>query len=99
MGRHVPGVRILDLYYTDAMCPSIRVMGGHECRSLVLVQAANTVSIHSDGEGWRRSRDKDRYSDMYQMSGVRWCRVVSVACLATVRLSTGTGRCGRGSMG
>ncbi|GMN37369.1 hypothetical protein TIFTF001_006744 [Ficus carica] len=74
-------------------------MGGQECRSLVLVQIANTLSVRSDGGGWHRSKDNYRYSDMYQMSGVRWCRVVSVARPATVRLSTGTRRCGRGSMG
>ncbi|GMN41177.1 hypothetical protein TIFTF001_010389 [Ficus carica] len=33
------------------------------------------------------------------MSGVRWCKVVDVACLATVRLLAGTRRCDRGSMG
>ena len=33
------------------------------------------------------------------MSGVRWCKVVGVACPTTVRLSVGTGRCGRSNMG
>ncbi|GMN68646.1 hypothetical protein TIFTF001_037698 [Ficus carica] len=61
--------------------------------SLVLVQAASTVSIRSGGRGWCRSRDKNKYNDRYQMSGVRcqvsgvrWCRVVGVACLVTVQL-------------
>ncbi|GMN65067.1 hypothetical protein TIFTF001_034129 [Ficus carica] len=47
--------------------------------SLVLVQGASTVSVRSGGGGWRQSRDKDKYGDMYQMSGVRWYRVLSVA--------------------
>ncbi|GMN69934.1 hypothetical protein TIFTF001_038982 [Ficus carica] len=81
------------------MCPTIQVMGGHECRSLVLVQAASTVSIRSGGRWWCRSRDKNKYNDRYRMSGVRWCRVVGVACLATVQLSEGMGRLDKGSMG
>ncbi|GMN53785.1 hypothetical protein TIFTF001_022911 [Ficus carica] len=39
------------------------------------------------------------YNDKYWKSGVKWCRVVGVACPTTVRLSDGTGRHGRGSMG
>ncbi|GMN42835.1 hypothetical protein TIFTF001_012039 [Ficus carica] len=39
--------------------------------SLVLVQAAITVSVRSGGKGWHRSKDNDKYSDKYQMSSVR----------------------------
>ncbi|GMN58095.1 hypothetical protein TIFTF001_027211 [Ficus carica] len=70
-GRHAPGVWILDLQQTDATCPIIQVMGRHDCRSLVLAQAASTVSV----------------------------RVVGVARPAIVRLSTGTERHYRGSLG
>ena len=56
-------------------------MGGYEYMSLILVQAASTESIRSGGGGWCRSRDKDRYSDRYRMSGVRWYSTVGVACL------------------
>ena len=59
-------------------------MGGHEYRSLVLVQAASTVLVQSGGRAWYRSRDKNRYNDRYRISSVRWCRVVGVTCLATV---------------
>ncbi|GMN68522.1 hypothetical protein TIFTF001_037575 [Ficus carica] len=52
-------------------------------RSLVLAQAVSTVLVQSGGGGWRRSRGKGRYSDRYQMSCVKWCRVVGVARLAT----------------
>ncbi|GMN36119.1 hypothetical protein TIFTF001_005779 [Ficus carica] len=85
----------------DAICPTIQVMGGHECKSLVLVHTANTVSVRSGGGGWHRSRDKDKYSDSdkYQMSGVRWCKIVGVACLATIWLSSGMGGRGRGNIG
>nr|GMN72532.1 hypothetical protein TIFTF001_056018 [Ficus carica]GMN72542.1 hypothetical protein TIFTF001_056020 [Ficus carica] len=56
-------------------------MGGHVCRPSVVAQAANFVSVQLGGDGWRRSRDKDKYSDKYQMSGVRWCSLVGVAYL------------------
>ncbi|GMN63464.1 hypothetical protein TIFTF001_032563 [Ficus carica] len=57
------------------------------------------VSVQSSGGGQRRSRNKDRYSNRYRTSGVRWYRVVCVACPVIVRLSAGTGRRGKGSMG
>ncbi|GMN47760.1 hypothetical protein TIFTF001_016936 [Ficus carica] len=43
--------------------------------------------------------DKDRYSDRYQMSSVRWYRVVGVACALTVWLSASMGQRGRSSRG
>ncbi|GMN52725.1 hypothetical protein TIFTF001_021861 [Ficus carica] len=55
-----------------------------------LLRATSTVPVSSGGGGWRRSKDKERYSDKYRMSGVRWCRVMGVACAATVRLSAGS---------
>ncbi|GMN52729.1 hypothetical protein TIFTF001_021860 [Ficus carica] len=51
------------------------------------------------GGGWCRSRDKDMYNDRYRTLGVRWCGVMGVACLATVRLSVSTGQCGKSSIG
>ncbi|GMN73741.1 hypothetical protein TIFTF001_055740 [Ficus carica] len=75
---------------TDATCPTIRMMGGHVCKPSVVAQAVNIVSVRLGGEGWRRSRDKNKYSDRYRMSGVKWCRVVGVACPATIRLSAST---------
>ncbi|GMN58269.1 hypothetical protein TIFTF001_027371 [Ficus carica] len=83
----------------DATCPNIQVRGGHGCKSLVLAYEASTVSVRSSGGWWRRSRDKDKYSDRYLMLGVRWCRVVGVARHAMVRLSTGIEWHDTGSLG
>ncbi|GMN29863.1 hypothetical protein TIFTF001_002590 [Ficus carica] len=47
------------------------------------------------GGGRRKSRNKDRY----RTSGVRWCRVVDMACPATLQLSADTGTAWQGSMG
>ncbi|GMN40428.1 hypothetical protein TIFTF001_009654 [Ficus carica] len=78
-----------------------QVLGRHECRSLVLAHAASTVLVLSGGGRWRRSRDKDKYSDSdkYQMSGVRWCRVMGVARLTTIWLPAGTEWRDKGSLG
>ncbi|GMN34699.1 hypothetical protein TIFTF001_004842 [Ficus carica] len=52
---------------TDAMCPTIQVMRGHECSLLVLVQAASIVLVRSGSGGWRRSKDKNsRYGMAWQ---------------------------------
>ncbi|GMN52641.1 hypothetical protein TIFTF001_021786 [Ficus carica] len=79
------------------MCPTIQVIGGHKCRSLVLVHAASTMSVRSGGGWWRWSKKKDMYRNRYRMLGVRWCRAVDVACPATVQLSAGSQR--RGNSG
>ena len=65
------------------MCSHIRVLGGHDCRLVVLAHAASPVFVRSGGGGWHRSRDNDRY----RMSGVRGCRVMGVA--RPVRLLAG----------
>ncbi|GMN67138.1 hypothetical protein TIFTF001_036203 [Ficus carica] len=67
-------------------------------RQVDMLWVTSTVSVRSGGGGCRRSRHKDKYSDKYQMSGVRWCRVVGVARSVTIRLPTGTRRRGKGSM-
>ncbi|GMN38339.1 hypothetical protein TIFTF001_007582 [Ficus carica] len=64
-----------------------------------MLQTTSTVPVWSGGEDWHWSRNNDMYSDKYRMSSVRWCRVVGVVRPATVRLSAGTGRHIRGSMG
>ncbi|GMN70627.1 hypothetical protein TIFTF001_039668 [Ficus carica] len=50
------------------------------------------MSIQLGGGGWHRSRNKDRYSDRYRASDVRWCKIMSVACFATILLSACTKR-------
>lgn len=66
---------------------------------LVLVQVASILSVQSGGGGWYLSKNKDRYSDRYWASSVRWCSVLDVASHAIVLLSVSTERCGRGSAG
>ncbi|GMN60546.1 hypothetical protein TIFTF001_029626 [Ficus carica] len=51
------------------------------------------------GECLHQGRSKDKYNNREWMSGVRWCKVVGVACCAAVLLSVGTGRRGRNSTG
>ena len=71
---------------------------GHEYR-LVLAQATSPVFTQLSGRGWCWRRNKDRYNDRYQASGVRQCRVIGVACAITIRLLVGTEWSGKGSMG
>ncbi|GMN47100.1 hypothetical protein TIFTF001_016280, partial [Ficus carica] len=49
------------------------------------------------GGGWRQNRNKDKYSDRYWTSGVRWYKAMGMACPAIVRLLAGMRRRGKGS--
>ena len=60
---------------------------------------ASTISIQSSGGEWRSSRDKDMYSDRYQMRGVKLCRVVGVVRPTTVQLSVDKELNDKGSLG
>ncbi|GMN57043.1 hypothetical protein TIFTF001_026140 [Ficus carica] len=69
---------------------------GHKY-GLVLARVVSIVSVWLGSEGYHQGKCKDKYNNRKWMSGVRWCKVVGVACCATVLLSVSTGWCGRNS--